>query len=237
MFSVKKGIEIPFQPSKGFLPPKSFIEKNYDDDIVLDPVNKAFNSIQGMAVDYLTRFMLGCSKEEAFSISLEGAKRVNEEKKASDLLSKINGVDDFSIKCACLLVGYDVAYRRGAQYYTPINESIIEKKQISNVRKLVVRSSRFFKENGPIVKFGFTMDGGYNEIISSGDGDYLTKSTLWDLKTSSTSLDKNQTLQLAVYYILGVHSIYPYFKRQTECQTRQTAEYHSTANFYVRRPS
>ena len=39
---------------------------------------------------------------------------------------------------------------------------------------MVKRSLAFWKEYGPITKDGFTFEGGYTDIVSSGDGDYLT---------------------------------------------------------------
>ena len=47
---------------------------------------------------------------------------------------------------------------------------------------MVLRSLAFIENYGPIIKDGFTFEGGYTDIVSSGDGDYLTENTLWDFK-------------------------------------------------------
>lgn len=48
---------------------------------------------------------------------------------------------------------------------------------------------------------GFTFKGGYSPIVTAGDGDYLTKDTLWDFKVSKKELNSKHTLQLLMYYI------------------------------------
>jgi hypothetical protein len=72
---------------------------------------------------------------------------------------------------------------------------------------MVNRSIAFWKEYGPIVWAGFTFEGGYTDVISSGDGDYLTVDTLWDFKVSKLEPKSIHTLQLLVYYLMGSHSL------------------------------
>ena len=165
-----------------------------------------------MAVDYLTRFMNGESKNAAFQISLQGAAKVDDLNHAYKLLNNINGLDTVSIYNACQLVGYDVALRKGTDYYTSVDKIIPTEGLIQNIIIMVNRSLAFWKEVGPVVLNGFTFEGGYNDIISNGDGDYLTNDTLWDFKVSKSAPTIDQTLQLLVYYILGIHSIHQEFK-------------------------
>ena len=77
---------------------------------------------------------------------------------------------------------------------------------------MINRSLSFWKEYGPITKDGFTFEGGYTDTISTGDGHYLTKDTLWDFKVSKDEPKPKYTLQLFVYYIMGMHSIHKEFK-------------------------
>lgn len=184
----------------------------YYDDMKINRINPAHKAIQGMAVDYLTRYINGTPKPIAFKISLMGAKNVDELDNAKRLLNQINGLDSTSICAACQLVGYDVAYRRGPRFFSPVEKIIPNDKMIANIIVLVKRSITFLKKNGPVVLDGFTFEGGYNGIISSGDGDYLTADTLWDFKVSKSKPEKNQTLQILIYYILGVHSIHHEFQ-------------------------
>lgn len=62
---------------------------------------------------------------------------------------------------------------------------------------------------GPVVWEGFTFDGGYTDRVTSGDGDLLTVDGLWDLKVSRWPPNPTYTLQLLVYWRLGLHSTHP----------------------------
>ena len=58
----------------------------------------------------------------------------------------------------------------------------------------------------------FTLDGAYTDIITIGDGDFLTENTVWDFKVSKHDPNKDHTLQLLIYYIMGKKSNNPEFK-------------------------
>lgn len=196
----------------GYIPIANLNTVGYFDLHRLEKIDSYYKSIQGIVVDYLTRFMNGTTKQIAFHISLMGAEKVDELDNAKELLSKIKGLDEKSIFAACQLVGYDVAFRRGSQYFTPIEKIVPDKRVIQNIVVLVNRCITFLKKNGPVIFDGFTFEGGYNEVISSGDGDYLTADTLWDFKVSESKPEINHTLQVLVYYILGIHSVYKEFQ-------------------------
>ena len=214
MLSVTQRIKMVQQPKFGYLPIKNFKKITmFFDDEKIQPIESAYKPLQGLVVDYLTRFMIGSSKKSAFQISLMGAERVNEQKKALNLLKKINGVDPGSICAAYKLVRYDVAYRRGAKYFSKIALPRPNQKMIKNAVTLINRSVKFLKDNGQILLDGFTFKGAYNDIISKGDGDYLTSDTLWDFKVSNSKPTSNYTLQILVYYILGIHSVHPEFQK------------------------
>lgn len=214
MPSVTKRIEKCYQPFGGYVPVKLFTEKQYADMNDVVEVPSAYKAIQGLVVDYLTRFMFTQDKISSFVISINGAKCVDrafendtETRNVMGLLDKVTGLDDTSIYSACRIVGYDVAIRRGVNWFRPVSEIIPPKELISNIRVMVNRCLTFLNEIGPIVSAGFTFEGGYTELIDSGDGDYLTKDTLIDLKTSYERLSSKWSLQLLVYYIMGIHSI------------------------------
>ena len=91
-----------------------------------------------------------------------------------------------------------------------INPSI---ETIENIRIMVKRSMTFWEKYGEITVSGFTFEPtGYTETVNSGDGDYLTKDTLWDFKVSKSNLTSKNTLQLLMYWIMGKHSGKPEFK-------------------------
>ena len=77
------------------------------------------------------------------------------------LVDAVIGLDDNSIINACKLAGFDVARRAGVAAYRPVETILPDHETISNIRIMVERSASFLKEFGPIVKDGFTFEGGY----------------------------------------------------------------------------
>ena len=225
MYSVTKRISMVKQPYGGYLNKKQFDITTIDDGKTLNEAENIHASLIGLAVDYLTRFMMGTSVEEAFKISLQGAlcldlflnnasgKKGLALGNAKKLLKGIKGLDNESVSNACKLVGYDVCFGAGVIGYKPVEEIKPDSDTIENIVIMVKRSLVFWKEYGPITKDGFTFEGGYTDIVSSGDGDYLTEDTLWDFKVSKEEPKSKYTLQLLMYYIMGCHSIHPEFQK------------------------
>lgn len=225
MYSVTKRISMIKQPYGGYLNKKQFEINSIDDGNVLNDVENIHATLMGMAVDYLTRFMMGTPVEDAFSISLMGAscldlfmnktmgKKELAQNNAKKLLKGIKGLDNESIKNACKLVGYDVCFRAGVVGYRPVEDIEPNIGTIENIVIMVNRCLSFWKQYGPIVKDGFTFEGGYTNTISSGDGDFLTNDSLWDFKVSKAEPTSKHTLQLLIYYIMGCHSIHSEFKK------------------------
>lgn len=224
MYSVTKRISMIKQPRGGYINKNAFTIIPFEDGITLNESENIHASLIGIAVDYMSRFMLNTAKEEAFSISLKGArsldlftldKKHSATKNAFKLIKEINGLDKKSITNACKLAGYDMCLRGGVigiTNYKPVEEINPDTDTIENIITMINRCSYFWKEYGPLIKEGFTFDGGYTDIISTGDGDYLTKDTLWDFKVSKYEPTPKHTLQLLVYYIMGMHSIHNEFK-------------------------
>lgn len=210
--SVTQRISKISQPRGGYLKPKDLQKKELNCNNILYDSENIHSSLVGLAVDYLTRFMLKKDVYKAFNISLIGAKIGNFSDVADKFISKIKGLDDQSIIYACKLVGFDVIFRSGIIGYKPVDEILPDQKTIFNIREMVSRSLVFFEKYGPIIIDGFTFDGGYSSIVSSGDGDFLTDDTLWDFKVSYKEPTNKHTLQLLMYYIMGIHSKYKYFQ-------------------------
>jgi hypothetical protein len=212
MASVTQRIKQIKQPTGGYIKPKEFTVVNLSDGIDLKCDENIHSILVGEAVDYMTRYMVGAPKEDAFRISLLGASKVNEDAYAKKLLKGISGLDDNSISNACKLVGYDVCLRAGTALYKPVQDIAPNSDTIFNIKTMVNRSIHFLKEYGPITMDGFTFAGGYTDTVSNGDGDFLTKDTLWDFKVSVKAPTNAHTLQLLMYYLLGIHSIHNEFK-------------------------
>ncbi len=213
MATVTQRISKVNQPRGGYLKPKEFVVTDLQDTNILNDNENISAGLVGLAVDYLTRFLAGTPKEEAFRVSLIGAFNVKEPFLADDLLSDIQSLDDTSIESACKMAGFDAAYRAGVKAYKPVQFINPDEETISNIRIMVNRGLNFFKLYGPVVKDGFTFEGGYSSSVDSGDGDFLTKDTLWDFKVSKSAPTNKHTLQLLMYYLMGVRSIHSEFKQ------------------------
>lgn len=217
MVSVTQRIKQVKQPWGGYIRPKTaFHVQQFDDETALNDEENIHPILVGLLVDYLTRFMNESSPEEAFKISIQGAINIGEYGLARAFLKRIKGLDDETIRCAHKLVEHDVYYRVGmSSFYSSVyrtmqkrDSPILTDETIENIRTMVKRSLTFIENYGPITKDGFTLDGAYTDIITIGDGDYLTADTLWDFKVSKKEPNKDQTLQILIYYIMGKHSNY-----------------------------
>lgn len=206
MKSVTQRIKEVKQPAGGYINPKDFETIELEDQIELNSEENINPGLVGLAVDYMTRFMSNGNIEEAFKISLMGAQKINEIKKAQKLLDNITGLDNESIINACKLCGYDVCYRAGTAYFKNVDEINPDENTIYNIKVMIERGLSFFEKYGPVVQDGITFAGGYTSIVSAGDADFITNDTLWDFKVSKGNLTKDYTLQLIIYYLLGVHS-------------------------------
>ena len=229
MVSVTQRIKQIKQPRGGYLPVKAFTVTTIDDGQALNPEESIAASLVGTAVDYLSRFMDGSAVEEAFEISLLGARAMRMEAKAFGLLDDVKGLNDLSIINACQLAGFDSAFRAGPLFYRPVEGIVPDQATIANIRTMVERSLSFFKAFGPVTADGFTMEGAYTATITTGDGDFLTKDTLWDFKVTTSKPNKDHTLQLLSYYLMGRHSIHPEFqtiKKLGIFNPRQNTIYH-----------
>lgn len=244
MYSVSGRVHMVKQPRGGYVKPSQFRKIVCDDGLILNKNENIHASVIGLAVDYLTRFLNGADKTDAFSISLKGAtiaellgkkKSMNA---ATRLLKGIKGLDNKSIINACKLVTFDVWLRNtiGAINTRNYEDTNPDRDTINNIKTLVKRSLTFFETYGPIVKDGFTFAppngdeedyikmnktgkgnyGGYTPTVSSGDGDFLTSDTLWDFKVLKSNITSKHTLQLLMYWIMGQHSEQDMYKNITK---------------------
>ena len=210
--SVTAMVGIVKQPRGGFINPSSMEKIAFESTSALSEEENVHPTLIGLAVDYLSRFMLGDSKDSAFEISLKGAELLNHSTRPGAYLLTIKGLDDESIVAAIKLVSYDCVYRAGPQAYVDQSQIKPTKETINNIREMVNRTVEFWKKYGPVTVFGPTFEGGYTNSIATGDGDYLSKDTIWDYKVSKGAPTSKHTLQLLLYYLLGIHSIHEEYK-------------------------
>lgn len=211
MSPVTKVVNSTKQPRFGYLPINIFDLDSMESNNELNnfETENIHPSLVGMAVDYLTRFRQGFDSIKAFNISIRGAQLADQADTALYLLDDIvNGTDDEEIISACKIVGFDVKYRAGI-LPKPVESINPNEETIKNVRYMVERSCNYIDKLGGADFCGFSFSGAYeNSIISIGDADFLTENSLIDLKVSKTKPSSKDTLQILIYYILGLRSVY-----------------------------
>lgn len=201
------------QPPGGLLPVSLFSRRVMDDPMPLhDRVAETVPAdIAGLYVDYMTRAMTGSDVRDAFRVPLTGARLVGDGARAERLVSMVDGFFGGSIRAACMLLDYDRASRHGPGGWRP-RRIDVDGPTCWNLSRMVARSLAFLDEYGPVVWRDFRFDGGYTDLITSGDGDFLTCDTLWDFKVSKRPPTPMGTLQVLTYWRMGLHSRYPVYR-------------------------
>ena len=236
MSSVTQRIHEIAQPYGGYLKLSDFEKACFDDGVILSDFENVSGSRIGLVVDYLTRFYFSGDNRKAFNICLLGAKvakRFFGLDKAVDIcMEDLAGFKKFdtdaAITRACELAAFDVFYRnplvvaRTLELHGSLSvifEEPPDNTTIENIRVMLHRSAAFFEKCGSVTVSGFDFAPfGYSEMVLSGDGDFLTADTLWDMKVykPSTKIDKNDRLQVLMYWIMGQHSKQEIFKGITK---------------------
>ena len=210
------------QPRGGYLPLSSFdIESHCDDLRVVGDYNIA-PSLVGLAVDYGTRIALGSDPEETLKVATVGAGMVGASDVAESLITDIDAaamksgeIDEKSVVSLCKLSGFDSAFRAGAFAYRPVSEINPDKQTIADIGNLILRTKAFFDASAEPVIAGFTFEGAYTDDAGASDGDYICGDTLWDLKVSKNEPTIKNTMQVLLYYLMGLRSSKDEFKAVT----------------------
>lgn len=208
MPSVTQRIAQVKQPRGGYVNPRKALKETSLG--IVPPHDSKDESVSpglvGIAVDYLTRFMTGTPVREAFDISYLGASIILED---ADFYGKqVTGLDDRSIVAAIRLAGFDTVYRAGRMTYRPVEDINPNAATIENVRAMVESGLKFFEEYGPVTHDGLTFEGAYTDTVQTGDGDFMTADTLWDFKCSVNPPTNKHTLQVVMYWLMGLHSVH-----------------------------
>ena len=177
----------------------------------------------GVLVDYLTRLMLTHDVKASFDIPLKGLKILEafdflgeEENYAKETYIKetkqaVNRIgtklSDQTIQQASQLLPLDSFFRSGRLGTAP---SIGV--ETANWIRLLVNNSlhqlNLLNNNGNIkgILTETVFPGGYTDVVDQGDGDYMTKTALVDMKVSKYRPRTSYWQQLLTYYELGLHS-------------------------------
>lgn len=212
--SVTQRIKQVGQPRGGYINPKTLVKSVLFEDGVSELPNESVHpSLVGLAVDYLTRYMLGDSAEEAFKISLlglgvcESAGMKEDAEYGRELFRRLSrDLNMTTVESAIKLCAFDVCVRAGMAGYKSIMLINADLYTCSNVAVMVKRNLNLFKVYGNPVLNGFVFKGGYTSTVSTGDGDFVTPDTLWELKVSVREPTKEWTLQTLMYWIMGLNS-------------------------------
>ena len=205
------------QPPRGYLPIQKF-------RVEILPTNKRISSSQehgvspqitGIVVQYLTQRVMDpvMSTSEIFSLPIKGYKNqmimrgnapdnISQIKKKIDNCREVSAITNEVIDATYSLCRYEMVYRS--------RKIIVNEKApspslcyYSDVREMINRSVNFFQKEGPIVYHEFDIAGcPPSPYIQKGDGDYVTKTALIDMKVISGEPNKDMTLQQLCYWIL-----------------------------------
>ena len=173
----------------------------------------------GTIVDYLSRYVL-LADEHAFDVANDKAKQdliheiipVKEYKKLLDQeerlgylvkdLSDVDSLSDEAIYLATDICAWEDAFRSGRYVKPKVHP---DKLTTEHIKMMIQRVEEFFEEFGWPIRDAFfakTENG-----FVSGDGDYLLKHTLLDLKVSvQTTMQISWVRQLLLYYTLGFYN-------------------------------
>jgi hypothetical protein len=230
MVNVTQRIAAVTQPRGGYIPAKTMDVRQLSRDAsapLLLADENIHPSIIGSAVDYLTRWALDHRNHpEAevarwkFDVPAAGAGRLdkalgtNHVARVEELLqiidrSRVHNPDEptppsnAAIAAAIELASYDVAFRAGVHIYNPETNTTPDHLTTEHISIMVRRALAFFSEYGPIAVDGFITLGGHGAYIDGGDGDFVTRDTLWDFKVSVRQPSKDDTLQLLIYWLMA----------------------------------
>ena len=213
MPSVTQRIKEIKQPRGGYINPRTLTVVETGGAPLHDIKENVNAGVVGMVVDYMTRVMSGTPVEEAFRVSFLGAQIIKRADEARLFATRIKGLDDESLTWACRLANFDAVYRAGVGTPSspcPLPEPATinpDAGTCDNSRIMIQRGLGFFEEYGPVVVDGITFRGGYTRVVETGDGDFMTSDTVWDFKTNRTKPTKDHTLQVCMYWLMGLHSI------------------------------
>ena len=204
------------QPEGGYLPPRLFHARGMGDG---SPLRGGWRhlppDVAGLTVDYMTRVAAGADVRDAFRIPLMGARlvgRAGEGERLAEAVGAGPGLGNGAFRAAVLLCGFDVAGRRGRSAWTPDRVGEPSRDALWDLRRMVARMLRFLADRGPLVEEGYTFPGAWTGLVTAGSGDLMTADGLWDMKVSRYPPSQAQTLQMLVYWRLGVHSVDPRYR-------------------------
>lgn len=165
-----------------------------------------YSGLQSSEIKMIQKIFEGHDKKFEFRL-LEEIASTDWTKVYNTLMDRLDlELSDLCISSAAKLSGFDVAYRRGTQFFTGIRNINPDQNTIDHIRRLTQRTLVIIKNYGQLIDSGFDFPEAYTKQIVNADADYLTKDTLWDLKVIKGRFNKAHTMQLLLYWRLGMKS-------------------------------
>ncbi|ANZ57626.1 hypothetical protein BGL34_06695 [Fructilactobacillus lindneri] len=204
------------QPRGGLIKKSDFTKELLNPDSkFISLTDESLNpALVGLTVDYLTRYQL-YGAEKAFAISRIGLHNLEistghfGDQFFLEKIANLNhNLDQTTILTAAELASFDTFYRTG--YGNPYRYKNLKLNEVTyeHIKAMVFRTLNFLKQKTDEKKLvtDFNFDGGYTQTIINGDGDFHDNHGLWDLKVSKQQFSTKWSLQIVVYYLMGLHS-------------------------------
>ena len=198
------------QPYGGYLPVREMDVQRFDDGCELSRQGIAEPTLLGTTVDSLFRLRLGGTPEEVFDLAIRvvAAHGVENPAVFHKCLKEVDWQTNKGVAAAfrlCDLFQYGFSFTMGP---VRVNSRLYNKYDVANARVMLDRLQHWVMDK-TVIRNGFVMPGGYSEIVNCGDGDLLTQDGLWDIKLLKRSPTSKNTLQLLMYWRMGLRSEEP----------------------------
>lgn len=210
--SIREKARTAKQPDGGLISPNTFKVLKFSDALGDEIRTGNIDILMSMVRD-MSAIELGFRVDQVFRNAMRGAvildkehvkgkdERTNKQILMSHLM-EIHGLDNASIEHGWYATVYEIVYDRGNLKF----KSSPTKDDVEAVRRLSDRCISFFKKFGPVVYEGFDFGEGYTDVVSSGIGDFLTATSIIDLRFTTGVMSAQYILKLLMMYVMGKHS-------------------------------
>lgn len=190
----------------------------------------------GLIVDYCVKYILGVKLSDILHVEYAGYAEhirvsavryfnslsesaltqiyIEDERKnicLSDFVSKVENAKTFDefVTNMLYVIQYGDFVRNIRYAYDRIGEVFtteLSNDELQDILIMFMRTQSWVKKFDKAVPMYKFKPYGYNNTVTSGEGDFCTKYTLWDLKVANGDPTTKDTLQLLIYYIMAKHS-------------------------------
>lgn len=190
----------------------------------------------GLIVDYCVKYILGVKLSDILHVEYEGYAEhirvsairyfdsiseqartqiyIEDERKSiclSDFVSRVENAETFDdfVTNMLYVIQYGDFIRDIRYAFNRVGETFNKKLNQDELRDILIffmRTQSWVKTLGEVTPMYKFKPYGYNNTVTSGEGDFCSKYTLWDLKVSNGEPTSKDTLQMLIYYIMAKHS-------------------------------